>query len=105
MYQENTAHLAPTPPVANPLPPGQQDPEADDRRLVIESRFGALAISPENAVEFPNGLLGFAELHSFALADLNDTRFPQLKVLQSLDARLPRREGLTMPRHRRRLRS
>lgn len=85
MYQENTAHHAPTPPVANPLPAGQQDSEADDRRLVIESRFGALAISPENAVEFPKGLLGFADLRGFALADLDDARFPQLKVLQSLD--------------------
>ncbi len=85
MYQENTAQPAPATTAPNAPLPGHQASGSDDHRLVIESRFGALAISPENAVAFPNGLLGFPELRNFALADLDDARFPQLKVLQSLD--------------------
>ena len=30
-------------------------------------------------------MLGFGEFHSYGLADLGDPRFPQFKVLQSLD--------------------
>lgn len=85
MYQENTAHPAPTLAAANALLPNQEASGSDDHRLVIESRFGTLAVSPDNAVEFPNGILGFGELRTFALANLSDDRFPQLKVLQSLD--------------------
>ena len=54
-------------------------------RRIIEGRFGALAISPQTTLDFPSGLLGFGEFHSYGLADLGDPRFPQFKVLQSLD--------------------
>jgi flagellar assembly factor FliW len=57
----------------------------DGGRLIIESRFGSLAISTNSRLEFPSGLLGFAEFSNYALAQLDDPRFPQFKVLQSLN--------------------
>ena len=57
----------------------------DGERLIIESRFGPLAISSNSTLKFPSGLLGFAEFSNYALALLDDERFPQFKVLQSLD--------------------
>lgn len=70
---------------ANFTRPGGEAPAAGEHRLVIESRFGTLAIGPQNALEFPRGLLGFGDLHSYALADLADPRLPQFMVLQCLD--------------------
>lgn len=60
-------------------------PDGGDERLIIESRFGPLAISPNGRLRFPSGLLGFAEFSEYALAELGDERFPQFNVLQSLD--------------------
>lgn len=60
-------------------------PDGGDERLIIESRFGPLAISPNGRLRFPSGLLGFAEFSDYALAELGDERFPQFNVLQSLD--------------------
>ena len=60
-------------------------PAGGDQRLIIESRFGPLAISPNSKLRFPSGLLGFAEFSDYALAELGDERFPQFNVLQSLD--------------------
>ncbi len=60
-------------------------PDSGDHRLVIESRFGTIAVAPGSAIEFPRGLLGFGEFHDYALADLADPRLPQFMVLQCLD--------------------
>ena len=85
MYSPNTAPETPSEAALDP--PGAGAPQAahGDERLVIQSRFGVLAISPHNAINFSNGMLGFADCHNFALAELGDARFPQFKVLQCLD--------------------
>ncbi len=58
---------------------------AEEPRLVIESRFGTLAVAAHNSVAFPHGLLGFGEYRRYALAELADPRYPQFRVLQCLD--------------------
>ncbi len=83
MYQDNTQHQTGSGAAASAVPAAKRAP--GDHRLIIESRFGTLAIAPENGVKFPEGLLGFGELHGYAVADLPDQRYPQLKVLQCLD--------------------
>ena len=57
----------------------------DNSRLIIDSRFGSLAISQNGILDFPRGLLGFGEFHSFGIADLSDPRYAQFKVLQCLE--------------------
>lgn len=57
----------------------------ETRRLVIESRFGALAVAAENALTFPKGLLGFEDYRAYALAELSERRYAQFRVLQCLD--------------------
>ena len=57
----------------------------DSSRLIIDSRFGSLAISRNSILDFPRGLLGFGEFHSFGIADLSDPRYSQFKVLQCLE--------------------
>ena len=81
-----TSNALPTPGVGDAPDPivGAASPD-EGERLIIESRFGTLAISPSSTLKFPSGLLGFAEFSSYALAVLDDPRFPQFKVLQSLD--------------------
>ncbi len=85
MYQQNTISRAAEDIALDVAPPEAAAPASDGQRLIIESRFGTLAVAAQNAVTFPRGLLGFGELHSYALADLDDPRFAQFKVLQSLE--------------------
>ncbi len=66
-------------------PPLPASIAGDDQRMIIESRFGTLAVATKSAVVFPNGLLGFDNVHNFVIADLLDPRFPQFKALQCLD--------------------
>lgn len=84
MYHETTAPR-PEPRTTGIAAPVKEVPPADDRRLVIESRFGTLAVSAENAVVFPKGLLGFGEFRKYVLAEIPDPRYPQFRVLQCLD--------------------
>ena len=64
----------------------QADADAkDDSRLIVDSRFGSLAISRNSILDFPHGLLGFGDFHSFGIADLSDPRYAQFKVLQCLE--------------------
>lgn len=79
MYHENTASQP------DGGKSGQVQAAPADQRLVIESRFGALAVAADHAVTFSNGLLGFEEYNHFALAELADPRYRQFKVLQCLD--------------------
>ncbi len=85
MYSLNALDPAP----AEVIPDhGGADPDAaakDSSRLIIDSRFGSLAISRNSILDFPRGLLGFSEFHSFGIADLSDPRYAQFKVLQCLD--------------------
>jgi flagellar assembly factor FliW len=52
--------------------------------LVVESRFGTLAISENAKLTMPQGLLGFGDYRDFALAELPDGKYPQFRVLQCL---------------------
>lgn len=66
--------------------PGAGDPDpADKSRLIIDSRFGSLAISQNSILDFPRGLLGFGDYNSFGIAHLSDPRYGQFKVLQCLE--------------------
>ncbi len=66
-------------------PPSADGDHGAQRRLVIESRFGTLAIAAESAITFPKGLLGFETYRSYALAELPERRYAQFRVLQCLD--------------------
>jgi flagellar assembly factor FliW len=50
----------------------------------IATRFGTVALDPARLITLPNGLLGFADCHRFALADLPDPQ-AAIKLLQSVD--------------------
>ena len=52
---------------------------------VIASRFGAIVVAPGSEIDFPNGLLGFGGLRTFALATLPDERYRDFLILQSLE--------------------
>lgn len=69
-----------------PMPMREPTEPSDIERqtLIIESRFGALAIHPNATLMFPQGLLGFGDFRDFALADLPDGKQPQFKALQCL---------------------
>ncbi|WP_290917735.1 flagellar assembly protein FliW [Halodesulfovibrio sp.] len=54
------------------------------KEIVIETRIGTQSISMDKVIEFPRGLLGFEDHHSFTLLQLRDAS-PFL-VLQSMDA-------------------
>lgn len=77
MYADNTLRTAEKKPLASVS-------AGDAEAFILESRFGTLEIMPENRLELPHGLLGFAEFHDFALATLPDGRHPQFRVLQCL---------------------
>ncbi len=47
-------------------------------------RFGELEVNPENVLTFPNGLLGFKDVHDFILIDPSENS--PLKWLQSVTA-------------------
>lgn len=83
MYSLNT--LDPASSESTPDHTGADYAAKDSSRLIIDSRFGALAISQNSILDFPRGLLGFGDFHSFGIADLSDPRYAQFKVLQCLD--------------------
>ncbi|SIO39206.1 flagellar assembly protein FliW [Halodesulfovibrio marinisediminis] len=56
----------------------------EQKEIVIETRIGTQSISMDKVIEFPRGLLGFEDHHSFTLLQLRDAS-PFL-VLQSMDA-------------------
>ena len=47
--------------------------------------FGAVEVSPEKVIEFPNGLVGFEQNKRFMLAHEDGTAQPSSYTLQSLD--------------------
>jgi flagellar assembly factor FliW len=60
-------------------------PRPDDDTRVVRGRFGNIVIRAANRIEFPSGLLGFAGLSGFTLAELPDERYGRFLVLQSLE--------------------
>jgi len=63
-----------------PTPPAAAAPPR-----IINGRFGPVAVTPDTAVALPNGLLGFGNHQGFALGEIDDPRYAQFRVLQSLD--------------------
>lgn len=84
MYSTNTLDRGPAE-TALALTPEPDIATEDSSRLIIDSRFGSLAIAQNSILDFPRGLLGFGDKHSFGIADLSDPRYAQFKVLQCLD--------------------
>lgn len=57
---------------------------ANPNSILIETRFGPIEFDRDNTIDMTQGLLGFPDVHEFALANLPDERFPQFKLLQCL---------------------
>lgn len=52
---------------------------------VVPTRFGEVAVNREQAVFFPQGLLGMPDKYQFALAHFPSPKMSQFKLFQSLD--------------------
>ena len=85
MYSTNAADPVTAEEIPDPAGAASDASAKDNNRLIIDSRFGSLAISRNSILDFPHGLLGFGDFHSFGVADLSDPRYTQFKVLQCLD--------------------
>ena len=61
---------------------------AEPARAPIElrTRFGEMTVDPDTVLRLPRGLMGFANLHEYALATLPEERYGRFKVLQSIEA-------------------
>lgn len=64
---------------------GQTAVPADEKPVMIETRFGPLEFGPENSLFMPVGPLGFGDFRRFGLADLPKPASSRFKLLQSLD--------------------
>ncbi|MGF1608286.1 MAG: flagellar assembly protein FliW [Kiloniellales bacterium] len=58
---------------------------ADEKPVIIETRFGPLEFGPENSLFMPVGPLGFGDFRRFGLAALPKPASSRFKLLQSLD--------------------
>ena len=85
MYSTNAVDPVTAEAVPDPAVLGSDAAAKDNNRLIIDSRFGSLAISQNSVLDFPHGLLGFGDFHSFGISDLSDPRYAQFKVLQCLE--------------------
>lgn len=52
---------------------------------LIDTRFGKIAIKRDNPILFPQGLLGMPEHVRFCLLEFPVRKFPQFRLLQSLE--------------------
>jgi flagellar assembly factor FliW len=59
--------------------------KTEDEKLVIESRYGTIEVDPTTTIRFASGLLGFPQWHNYALVDLDNEKYAQFKLLQSID--------------------
>lgn len=60
------------------------DSPAPAALTMIATRFGALAYDPDDTIEMPRGMPGFAGQQTFAFAQLADPNHATLRVMQSL---------------------
>jgi len=51
----------------------------------IESRFGRISVNPQQAIQFPSGLLGMPDAGQFCLTHFPSEKMARFKILQSLD--------------------
>lgn len=56
-----------------------------DGEEIISTRFGKIAIRRDKPMRFARGLLGMPEKMNFCLLDFPVKKFPQFRLLQSLD--------------------
>ncbi len=80
MYQDGTLRQS-----AGQTPPAAVGAPGSDDHLIVDGRFGRVTVAPHGAITFPRGLLGFADVQSFVLAEPSDERYGPFKVLQCLD--------------------
>ena len=64
---------------------GQTAVPADNKPVIIETRFGPLEFGPANSLFMPVGPLGFGDFRRFGLASLPKPASDRFKLLQSLD--------------------
>lgn len=79
MLDQNAARLRSADDAASGAAP------AEDERIVIETRFGALEFGPEQRVMLPVGLLGFSDCRQFGLTTLPQPELAEFRLLQSLE--------------------
>jgi flagellar assembly factor FliW len=54
--------------------------------IIVENRFGHFVVRSETVIQFPQGLIGFADLREFALLQIPGTAADnKFRLLQSLD--------------------
>ena len=58
---------------------------ASTKSDVVQTRFGEIHIRRDNPIVFAKGLLGMPDKSSFCLVNFPLEKFPQFKLLQSLD--------------------
>ena len=75
--------LVPTSPET--VPETDAERSGDDSMVTIDTRFGPMEFGPENAVNLPRGLLGYADRHDFGLVGLPTPGLQQFMLLQSLN--------------------
>lgn len=56
-----------------------------DSVLTLKTRFGDITVDTNKAMTFPSGLLGMPDKQRFALAQFQNPKMEQFKLLQSLD--------------------
>jgi flagellar assembly factor FliW len=57
-----------------------------EEEILVRTRFGVVAATPDAIIEMPHGPLGFAQHRRFVMADLPNPKLAQFKLLQSLSA-------------------
>lgn len=73
----------------------RREEPAGEENHVIETRFGPMEFSQDQALSMPRGILGFAEHREFGLAYLPNRFIDQLMLLQSLSS--PETSFLLLP--------
>lgn len=61
--------------------PSAANPEA----VTVETRFGDIEFRLQNTIHMPRGMLGYADFHSFGLANMPDPKLEQFKLFQCLE--------------------
>ncbi len=51
----------------------------------LDTRFGRIAVSPRQAIAFPNGMLGIPDKTNYCLTHFPSVKMARFKMLQSLD--------------------
>ena len=51
----------------------------------LDTRFGRVAVSPRQSIQFPNGMLGIPDRLNYCLTHFPSTKMARFKMLQSLD--------------------